>query len=193
MVRKKVKLEYIENGKARRVTYKKRVKGLVKKTQELSVLCGVDVCAIIYGPHDQAPVVWPSDKVEATRIISKFKRKPEVDQSERQLNQQSFLQQSLNKAAEKLLNLKRRTRETEMENLITDLMTKKLTLEQVPNCDLGDLLRVINAKLTLIEHRINVNNVGHVATANTYQNVNGGGGSSNGVNDNVISDNHRST
>ncbi|KAL2897209.1 Agamous-like MADS-box protein AGL80 [Bienertia sinuspersici] len=156
MARRRVKLAFIENDSSRRVTYKKRVKGLVKKTQELSVLCGVDVCTIVYGPYDQAPVVWPSCEAEAQRIISAFKKKPEVDQSERRLDQETYMKQSVSKAQEKLMKLQRRTREIEMENLISDIFSGKLTLEQLPPTNMGDLLWVIDDKLRSVEHRIRV-------------------------------------
>uniref|UniRef100_A0A803KU22 MADS-box domain-containing protein n=1 Tax=Chenopodium quinoa TaxID=63459 RepID=A0A803KU22_CHEQI len=98
MVRKKAKLAYIENDSSRRVTYQKRVKNLVKKTRELSVLCGVDACAIIYGQDEQVPVVWPSSEEEAKRIISYYNSKSDLDPSQRGFNQYTFLNDSVIKA-----------------------------------------------------------------------------------------------
>ncbi|KAL9233043.1 hypothetical protein vseg_008086 [Gypsophila vaccaria] len=153
MARKKVKLQYIENDTARRVTYKKRVKGILKKTQELSVLCGVDACAVVYGPYDQAPVVWPSSELEASRILMEFKRKPDIDQTPRKLTQESFLRQSVTKSEERLVRLQRRNREMEMENVMSDLLGGN-PIQQVPFGDLGDLIWVIEDKLRTIQHRM---------------------------------------
>ena len=150
-----MRLEYIENDTARRVTYKKRVKGIVKKTQELSVLCGVDACAIVYGPYDKAPVVWPSCEAEARRILMEFKRKPEMDQSQRRFTQLTFLKQSVTKAEERLVKLQRRNRELEIENLMIDLLSGK-PLEQISCRDLPDLLWVVEDKIRTIQHRIQV-------------------------------------
>ncbi|KAK8520257.1 hypothetical protein V6N12_004212 [Hibiscus sabdariffa] len=48
---KKEKLAYITNDAARKTTYKKRVKGLVKKVIELTTLCGIEeACAVFYSP-----------------------------------------------------------------------------------------------------------------------------------------------
>ncbi|EOX99937.1 Uncharacterized protein TCM_008973 [Theobroma cacao] len=63
MTRKKVKLEWITNDNARRVSLKKRRLGLSKKMNELSTLCGVNACAIIYGPNEIELTVWPSHDV----------------------------------------------------------------------------------------------------------------------------------
>ncbi|KAK1559187.1 hypothetical protein Q3G72_011668 [Acer saccharum] len=60
MTRKKVKLCYIADDSTRKVTFKKRKKGLLKKVSELSILCGIDACAIVYSPYNNQPDVWPS-------------------------------------------------------------------------------------------------------------------------------------
>ncbi|KAL6135268.1 hypothetical protein ACLB2K_067496 [Fragaria x ananassa] len=60
MTRKKVKLTYITNDSARKATFKKRKMGLMKKVRELTTLCDIDACAIIYSPYDSQPEVWPS-------------------------------------------------------------------------------------------------------------------------------------
>ncbi|KAL9233046.1 hypothetical protein vseg_008088 [Gypsophila vaccaria] len=155
MARKKVRLHYIENDTARRVTYKKRVKGVLKKTQELSVLCGVDACAVVYGPYDQVPIVWPSSETEAGRILMEFRRKPDIDQTQRKFNQETFLKQSVTKSEERLLRLQRRNRELEMENTTSELLCGT-PIQQVPFSDFGDLIWVIDDKLRTIQHRMRV-------------------------------------
>ncbi|KAK8947030.1 MADS-box transcription factor 20 [Platanthera zijinensis] len=63
MPRKKLALAYITNGGARTAALKKRLPGLLKKAQELAVLCDVPGCAVLYAPGESAPVVWPSPEV----------------------------------------------------------------------------------------------------------------------------------
>ncbi|KAK5813511.1 hypothetical protein PVK06_028962 [Gossypium arboreum] len=72
MTRKNVKLAYITNDSAMKATYKKRKKGLMKKVSELSTLCGINVCAIMYNPYESQPKVWPSP-MGVQRVLSKFK------------------------------------------------------------------------------------------------------------------------
>ncbi|KAL3735056.1 hypothetical protein ACJRO7_024241 [Eucalyptus globulus] len=48
MAREKIKIKKIEKLTARQVTFSKRRRGLIKKAQELSVLCDADVSLIIF-------------------------------------------------------------------------------------------------------------------------------------------------
>ncbi|PPS08170.1 hypothetical protein GOBAR_AA12474 [Gossypium barbadense] len=77
MTRKKVKLAWIANNTTRRASLKKRRLGLVKKVMELTTLCGIEACLVIYSPDEQEPMVWPSQE-EARRLIQKFYQVPEI-------------------------------------------------------------------------------------------------------------------
>ncbi|CAN1132515.1 MADS-box transcription factor PHERES 2 [Linum perenne] len=48
MGRKKVQHELISNEVTRKITFKKRKIGLLKKLKELTTLCGVISCGIIF-------------------------------------------------------------------------------------------------------------------------------------------------
>jgi len=48
MVREKIQIKKIENSTARQVTFSKRRRGLIKKAEELSVLCDADVALIVF-------------------------------------------------------------------------------------------------------------------------------------------------
>ncbi|GLU17378.1 hypothetical protein SLE2022_337480 [Rubroshorea leprosula] len=69
MTRKKVKLQYISNDSARKASFKKRKKGLMKKASELTTLCGIDAGAIVYSPYDSQPEIWPSP-ARVQRVLS---------------------------------------------------------------------------------------------------------------------------
>ncbi|KAL9243457.1 hypothetical protein vseg_017342 [Gypsophila vaccaria] len=155
MARSKVNLRYIRNNTARKVTYKKRSKGLLKKTQEISVLCGVDACAVVYSPYSETPLIWPSSESEVRRIVLEYKQKSHIDQSQRIFNQEAFLRQSATKAREKILRLQRRNRELDMENTLGDLYSGT-PVQQVSLGDVKDLFWVIEDRLRTVEHRIRV-------------------------------------
>ncbi|KAJ8572738.1 hypothetical protein K7X08_009249 [Anisodus acutangulus] len=134
MTRKKVKLAFITNDSARKATFKKRKKGLMKKVSELSTLCGIDACAIIYSPYDNSPEVWPNT-MGAQRVLAEFKRMPEMEQSKKMVNQESFIRQRIAKASEQLKKQSKENREKEM----TEVMYQGLTGKGLQNLNLGDL------------------------------------------------------
>ncbi|KAF2290933.1 hypothetical protein GH714_016904 [Hevea brasiliensis] len=75
MDRRKVKHELISNASARKVTLKTRRASLLKKLKELTTLCGVTACAIIFSDYNSSPDVWPSHS-EAVCELEKFKNLP---------------------------------------------------------------------------------------------------------------------
>ncbi|KAJ4837015.1 hypothetical protein Tsubulata_020368 [Turnera subulata] len=141
MTRKKVKLAFIDNDAARKATFKKRRKGLIKKVSELSTLCGVDACAIIYSPYETQPEVWPSP-VGVHRVLSQFREMPEIEQSKKMVNHESFLHQRIAKTGEQLKKQRRDNREKEVTQAMYQcLMGKSLAgLNMVDLSDLGWLI-----------------------------------------------------
>ncbi|KAK3430208.1 hypothetical protein EUGRSUZ_E01733 [Eucalyptus grandis] len=113
MTRKKAALAYIANDAARKATFKKRKNGLMKKVSELSTLCGIEACTIVYSPYQAEPEVWPS-MLGARRAIARFKNMSEMDQSRRMVNQQEFIRQRIVKAEEQLKKQLRENREREI-------------------------------------------------------------------------------
>ncbi|CBI39672.3 hypothetical protein VitviT2T_020759 [Vitis vinifera] len=152
MTRKKVKLAYITNDSARKATFKKRKKGLMKKVSELSTLCGIDACAILYSPYDSQPEVWPSP-LGVQRVLAHFKKMPEMEQSKKMVNQESFLRQRIAKGNEQLKKQRKDNREKE----ITQVMYQSLTgkgLQNLNIVDLNDLGWMIDQNLKDIHKRI---------------------------------------
>ncbi|XP_058783837.1 agamous-like MADS-box protein AGL80 [Vicia villosa] len=147
MTRKKVKLAFIENDTARKTTYKKRTKGLLKKVEELSTLCGIDACAIVYGPYDPQPEIWPSTS-GVEKVLLKFKTAPEFDQSRRMVDQESFLKQRIGKAEKQLKRQWADNKETET----TMLMFQCLNAGNVEQNDMS--MDVLNDLSCMIDHNL---------------------------------------
>ncbi|KAH7571241.1 hypothetical protein JRO89_XS04G0005100 [Xanthoceras sorbifolium] len=137
MTRKKVKLAYIANDSARKATFKKRKKGLMKKVSELSTLCGIDACAIVFSPYDSQPEVWPSN-LGVQRVLSNFKKMPEMEQSKKMVNQDSFLRQRIVKATEQLKKQRKDNREKEMTQVMFQSLVGR-SIHQFNIMDLNDL------------------------------------------------------
>lgn len=54
MGRKKIQMNYIHDTRVRRVTFKKRKIGLLKKAMELSMLTNSNVCLKVYNPENRS-------------------------------------------------------------------------------------------------------------------------------------------
>lgn len=71
MGRKKIEIKHIQNQKMRRVTFRKRRNGLLKKAIELSLLTGAKVHLKIYHDRDSSLVEYCSDKDANLEHITK--------------------------------------------------------------------------------------------------------------------------
>ncbi|KAL3739090.1 hypothetical protein ACJRO7_020482 [Eucalyptus globulus] len=152
MTRKKAALAYIANDASRKATFKKRKNGLMKKVSELSTLCGIEACAIVYSQYQAEPEVWPST-LGARRAIARFKNMSEMDQSRRMVNQQEFIRQRIVKAEEQLKKQLHENRERE----IVQVMYRALVgegLQGLTIVDLNDLGWMLDKTGKEIEERI---------------------------------------
>ncbi|XP_058783833.1 agamous-like MADS-box protein AGL80 [Vicia villosa] len=163
MTRKKVKLAFIENDTARKTTYKKRTKGLLKKVEELSTLCGIDACAIVYGPYDPQPEIWPSPS-GVEKVLLKFKAAPEFDQSRRMVDLESFLKHRISKAEKQLKRQWADNKETET----TMLMFQCLNAGNVEQNDMS--MDVLNDLSCMIDH--NLRKIGRRIESGDSENIN---------------------
>ncbi|KAL2227649.1 agamous-like MADS-box protein AGL80 [Sesamum indicum] len=152
MTRKKVKLAFITNDSARKATFKKRKKGLMKKVSELSTLCGIDACAVVYSPYDSQPEVWPDGR-GAHRVLAQFKRMPEMEQSKKMVNQESFIRHRISKAADQLKKLHKDNREKEITHLMYQCLTGK-GLQGLGAAELNDMGWLLDQNLKEIYKRI---------------------------------------
>ncbi|CAA7049940.1 unnamed protein product [Microthlaspi erraticum] len=78
MGRGRVQLRRIENKIRRQVTFSKRRTGLVKKAQEISVLCDADVALIVFSPkgklfeYSAGSRLWKSGRFHLVEIYVKL-------------------------------------------------------------------------------------------------------------------------
>ncbi|KAL0328056.1 UNVERIFIED_CONTAM: Agamous-like MADS-box protein [Sesamum calycinum] len=75
MGRKKLAMRRIENPTSRQVTYTKRKDGIVKKANELSVLCDTDVALIMFSPTGRLTSFASNGRVED--IFLRFVDRPD--------------------------------------------------------------------------------------------------------------------
>ncbi|KAK8545407.1 hypothetical protein V6N13_066693 [Hibiscus sabdariffa] len=114
MTRNRVKLAYIENDITRKASYNKRKKSMLKKVNELSTLCGLEACVVIYPSTSNSQLeVWPSTAT-AYRMISDFKALPAQEESNKTMTQESLIKQRIAKAEEQLKKVRQENRKMEL-------------------------------------------------------------------------------
>ncbi|KAG9128757.1 hypothetical protein Leryth_025540 [Lithospermum erythrorhizon] len=78
---KSVMPSLIQDKKKRIQTFQKKRKGLEKKAYELSTLCDVNICMIMFAPDD--PIIWPEDPNLTHRMISFYQDEKKGDKNRR--------------------------------------------------------------------------------------------------------------
>ncbi|EYU33460.1 hypothetical protein ABFS82_11G073200 [Erythranthe guttata] len=77
MGRKKLEIKRIEENSARMVCFSKRRNGLIKKARELSVLCDVDVAAIIFSKRGKLYQYCSADSM--AQVLQQYQRRVESE------------------------------------------------------------------------------------------------------------------
>jgi hypothetical protein len=152
MTRKKVRLAFISDDSARKATYKKRKKGIIKKVSELTILCGIPACAIISNPFDSKTEVWP-DLAGAKQIIERYQNSSVINGA-KNVNQESFLLQRITKAREQLKKLKHDNHEKEMTIRMIEYMKNKQLPNDLSVSDLKEFEKLIEKNLKEIDNKI---------------------------------------
>ncbi|RDX92288.1 Agamous-like MADS-box protein AGL80, partial [Mucuna pruriens] len=155
MTRKKVELTYITNDSKRKTTLRKRKTGLIKKIGEISVLCGVEACAIIYTPNNPQPEVWPSNS-GLQSVLSRFRGVSELEQSKKMLSQESFMRKTVIKAQEQLKKLKYDNRKKEMTIHMFHHFNGGNIFDNANMIDLNDIAYLTYQKLEEIKMNMNM-------------------------------------
>ncbi|GAB4839971.1 hypothetical protein Ancab_020680 [Ancistrocladus abbreviatus] len=141
MGRAKLAMKLRTEEKARNITFQKRKNGLKKKAFELSTLCNIPVCLIIYGykkdGHLAEPDIWPSNHVEVRKIIDKYNAIPRYDRNKRAVNLLDILEGRKRKAEQDLFKLRRKIMKAKYPtwHACFDSFSKAQLLELVLNLD----------------------------------------------------------
>ncbi|KAF5735026.1 agamous-like MADS-box protein AGL80 [Tripterygium wilfordii] len=149
--RKKVQLAYITDERARKATFKRRKQSLMKKASELSTLCGIDACAIIYNPYEEQHEVWPSNE-EIQPILSRFHNLSEMEKGKNKVDDVRFVQLRIDKAKNQLQKLCKVVREQEIINVMFESLVWPGTVQNLNLVDLNDLGLIIQQRLKQINH-----------------------------------------
>ncbi|KAG8051959.1 hypothetical protein GUJ93_ZPchr0001g33124 [Zizania palustris] len=153
MARNRIVLKRIAKDSTRRTTFKKRCRGVVKKASELASLCGIGVCAVVYGEGEAKPeAVWPSVP-EVRSILSRFRAAPDVDRFKRVTNQEDYLRKRIARLRDRMRASDEEIRERDSTVMIYEAYTGRrpiaaLTVEELANVGL-----VMDDRIKTLEER----------------------------------------
>ncbi|XP_022724925.1 agamous-like MADS-box protein AGL30 [Durio zibethinus] len=150
MGRVKLKIKKLENTNGRQATYAKRKHGIMKKANELSILCDVEIILLMFSPTNK-PSVCIGKRSSIEDIIEKFAQLTPQERAKRKL--ESF--EALKKTFKKL---------DHDVNIHEFLGTSTQTIE-----DLTNQARLLQTRLSDIHRRLScwtnidkINNVEHL-------------------------------
>ncbi|KAE9591496.1 putative transcription factor MADS-type1 family [Lupinus albus] len=144
-----MKPTFIVNESKRKVTYKVRKIGTKKKLHEISTLCGIQTCAIIYGPNETKTKLWPSHS-EVQRVINKFNGMSEIDQRKNMSTQESFLKKNFEKVRDQLKKARDENKKNEIELFMFQCLGVGSIINKGDTIDMNYLLKVINLNLRYV-------------------------------------------
>lgn len=117
MTRKRIRHEQISNEDRRNATFRKRTEGLLKKANELTILCGVEAAVVIHKKEQSNAVLWPSASTFGERM-QKFLDFRSEDRERRICTHESFMEQMVHGEEEEVLKLKNNVRAKETQQLM---------------------------------------------------------------------------
>ncbi|PPD82653.1 hypothetical protein GOBAR_DD20413 [Gossypium barbadense] len=150
MGRVKLKIKKLENTNGRQATYAKRKHGIMKKANELSILCDVEIILLMFSPTNK-PSVCIGKRSSIEEIIEKFAQLTPQERAKRKLESLEALKKTFKKLDHDV-------------NIHEFLGSSTQTIE-----DLTNQARLLQARLSEIHRRLScwtdvdkINNVEHL-------------------------------
>ncbi|KAG5600037.1 hypothetical protein H5410_031407 [Solanum commersonii] len=170
MPRNKVIFSLIENETDRKVSYKKRHKGFLKKAQELMTLCDIEMAAIIYSPYSDEPKVFPIHGA-AINTFRKFKELAAFERLKNMVIRDEFTEQRIKKLEKSLLKVRKENRIKEITNEMHEVLNGKLISIDMNLGYLNDRSYVIKKNLELVCEAVKKNVSDEGSTSNVPQSM----------------------
>ncbi|KAK4427916.1 Agamous-like MADS-box protein [Sesamum alatum] len=96
MGRVKLKIQRLESLSSRQVTYGKRRNGILKKAQEISVLCDIDIILLMFSPTGK-PSIFRGQRSNIDEMIAKYAQLTPKERAKRRLESLETLKRNFKK------------------------------------------------------------------------------------------------
>ncbi|CAH8383024.1 unnamed protein product [Eruca vesicaria subsp. sativa] len=149
MGRRKVRHRLISDNSTRRVTFRKRKDGLLKKLNELTILCDLQACAIIYSDYKEGPEVWPN-RTEVRVLLDQLSALPLEKQTKYMMDQKDLMNRMIQDAKKKLEKEQTHSRAMELGLIASSNVLKDADHSE----DLIKAAEVVEKRISVIRERI---------------------------------------
>ncbi|KAL1566074.1 MADS-box transcription factor PHERES 1-like [Salvia divinorum] len=121
MTRGSIKHEEIPNEYRRNAMFRKRQDGLLKKANELSILCGVEVGIVVHRREQSNAVLWPSPESFGSRL-QKFREFRKAERERRITTHEGLMKEMVQGEMENVEKLRSAVRLKESRQLVVESM-----------------------------------------------------------------------
>ncbi|CAH8385856.1 unnamed protein product [Eruca vesicaria subsp. sativa] len=125
-----------------------RLENVFKKANELSILCGVEVCVIYYGSYGELKT-WPEDREKVKDMARRYSELSEMKRRVKQVDLDQFLEEINKKDSKKNKKKKRVKVESSYKYPDWDSRFDNYSEEQ-----LEELIQSLERKQTMMQHRL---------------------------------------
>ncbi|XP_023637087.1 MADS-box transcription factor PHERES 2 isoform X1 [Capsella rubella] len=140
---RRMKYSLIEDEAARKVLFYERKREIIKKLSELSTLCGVKTCGVIYSPYNPELEAWPS-REGAEGVITEFMEVPVAKRTERMVSQEAFLRERIASVQLQLQKLRAENRDFQIQNIMFGCLRGEIDMSNLGELDNQDLTSFID-------------------------------------------------
>ncbi|KAI3417770.1 uncharacterized protein J3R85_014224 [Psidium guajava] len=126
----------------------------MKKVSELSILCGVEACAVVLSPDENEPAFWPESRADVERILTRYLSIPEIERSRKMVTQEIYIGERISKFAEQHKRLTRKNNALENHHLMQQLYLYNKTMSELASTEMQGLHSYLEEKVAEIQRRI---------------------------------------
>ena len=141
---------------------------MLKKAEQLSTLCDIEMALIVYSPYSVEPKVFPN-LVAAINTFQKFKELEALERSKNMVTKEEFTKKRIKKLQKKLLKIRKENRIKEMTNEMHKVLNGKIISIDMNPLYLNDLSYIIKKNLLLIRKIMEKNDGDEGSTSNVPQ------------------------
>ncbi|XP_010431464.1 PREDICTED: MADS-box transcription factor PHERES 2-like [Camelina sativa] len=124
----------------------------MKKLAQLSTLCDIKTCAVIYSPYNADPEAWPS-REGTEKVISDFMEVPTDDRNKRMFDQERSLRVRIAKEEAKLRKMRTKNQNFEIQNIMFGCLRGEIDVHKLGEKDYQDLSSFIDTYINKLTCR----------------------------------------